>query len=74
MPWEGVRFRSKRLVPPRGEDATRIEVTATGPLTVEARLLYRSAAPRVVKEIMGDEAFPMEIVEMATARRALEDK
>jgi hypothetical protein len=70
-PWEGVRFRSKRLVPPRGEDVTRVEVSADGDLVVEARLLYRSAAPRVVEEIMGDEAFPMEIVEMATARREL---
>jgi hypothetical protein len=72
-PWEGVRFRVKRLVPPRGEDVTRVDLpeTAKGDLTVKARLLYRSASPRVVRMVMKDEAFPMEIVEMATARRVV---
>jgi Cytochrome c554 and c-prime len=72
-PWEGVKFRSKRLVPPRGEDRTSIRIpSAAGPVVIEAKLLYRSASPRVVREIMKDDAFVPEIVEMCAARREIE--
>ncbi len=74
-PWESVTVRSHRTVPPRGEDSTRLTVgplpRPKTPLTVEARLLYRSASPRVLREIMKDEAFDPEIVEMATVRRTI---
>jgi hypothetical protein len=75
-PWEGVRFRSKRLVPPRGEDVSSMEVAlpsgTTGKVVIAARLLYRSASPAVIRLAMGDEAFEAEVVEMCSARCEVE--
>jgi hypothetical protein len=70
--WEMTQFLWKRTIPPQGlaQDTVRCKLPAdtAGPLTVEARLLYQSAAPRLVAEIMGKEAFTPKVVEMATAR------
>jgi hypothetical protein len=43
-------------------------VEAAGPVTIEARLYYRSAPPHVVEEVMGDQAVSLKVVEMADAR------
>ena len=71
-PWEAVGFKWKRLVPPKATTRDRVNVelddAAAGPLSVEARLLYRIAPPKVVKMVLGKEAFEPRIVEMATAR------
>ena len=75
-PWEGVRFRSKRLVAPKGEDVEPVAVAlpagTAGEVVVQARLLYRSAAPHGIREVMGDEAFEAEVVEMCATRRTIE--
>lgn len=74
-PWEAVGFAWKRLVPAKESvrDTVRVALDgASGPLTVEARLLYRTTPPKVVKMVMGEEAFEPEIVEMATARAKIE--
>jgi hypothetical protein len=71
-PWEAVGFAWKRLVPPKGTTRDRVQVElrdgSAGPLAVEARLLYRIAPPKVVKMVLGKEAFEPRIVEMAVAR------
>ena len=70
--WEMTQFLWKRTIPPKSfaQDTVRftLPADASGPLTVEARLLYQSASPQVVAEIMGKEAFTPKVVEMATAR------
>jgi len=74
-PWEAVGFAWKRLVPAKESvrDTVRVALRgASGPLTVEARLLYRTTPPKVAKMVMGEEAFEPEIVEMATARTRIE--
>ena len=74
--WEMTQFLWKRTIPPKGsaEDMVRFvpPADAAGPLTVEAKLLYQSAPPQVVVEIMGKEAFLPKVVEMATARATVE--
>jgi hypothetical protein len=71
-PWEMAQFLWKRTIPPKSfaQDTVRFKLPAgaSGPLTVEARLLYQSAPPQVVAAIMGKEAFTPKVVEMATAR------
>lgn len=75
-PWEMTQFLWKRTIPPKGfaQDTVRftLPVDVQGPLTVEARLLYQSAVPQVVAEIMGKEAFTPKVVEMATARTTVD--
>jgi hypothetical protein len=75
-PWEATQVLWKRLIPPKGQQAERIKADVPagtqGPLTIEARLLYRSAAPHVLQQVMGDEAFVPEVVEMATAQAQVE--
>jgi len=70
--WEMTQFLWKRTIPPKGvaQDTVRITLPAdaAGPLTIEARLLYQSAPPQIVAEIMGKEAFIPKVIEMATAR------
>ena len=71
-PWEAVGFGWKRLIPPKESALDKVELTipagAPGPLTIEARLQYRIAPPKVVAMVMGDAAFVPKIVEMAAAR------
>jgi hypothetical protein len=71
-PWEMTQFLWKRTIPPKSftQDMVRFMLPAdvSGPLHVEARLLYQSAPPEVVAAVMGKEAFTPKIVEMATAR------
>lgn len=66
--WEMTTFLWKRTIPPKNSsrDSVTIDVPADShpPWTVEARLLYRSASPHVVKHYMQDEAFTPKIVEM----------
>jgi hypothetical protein len=70
------QFLWKRTIPPKSftQDTVRFKLPAdaSGPLTVEARLLYQSAPPQVVAAIMGKEAFTPKIVEMATARTTVD--
>jgi len=70
-PWEAKTFLWKRVILPKGKQTERVQFdvpTGTvGPLRVDVQLRYRSASPRVLREVMKDEAFEPEIVEMATA-------
>ncbi len=69
--WEMTQFLWKRTIAPKSfaQDTVRFTLPAgaAGPLTVEAKLLYQSASPQVVSEIMGKEAFTPKIIEMTTA-------
>jgi hypothetical protein len=71
-PWEATQFLFYRTVPPKGyagdQVTTQIPRGTAGPITVEAKLLYRSVSPHVVSEVLKDEAFTPKIVEMSTAR------
>jgi hypothetical protein len=74
-PWEIAQFLSERLVPPKGSDSERFDVTLPegwpGRLRIEARLFYRSASPKVVAWLMGDQAFEPKQVDMARAEATL---
>ncbi len=74
--WEMTQFLWKRTIAPKSfaQDTVRFTLPAgvAGPVTVEAKLLYQSASPQVVREIMGKEAFTPKIIEMTTARTTLE--
>jgi len=69
--WEAVTFLWRRQVPPRGETRDVIEAKipagARGPLTLRAKLLYRTAPPHVVREVMKERAFVPRVVEMCRA-------
>jgi hypothetical protein len=69
--WETSRFLWKRTIPPksfsRDTFAFQVPRGVTGQLAVEARLLYRSVSPAVVKQFMQKSAFTPKIVEMAHA-------
>jgi Cytochrome c554 and c-prime len=68
-PWEVTHFLWKRLIPPRAsaKDAFTVPVPAgtRGPLAIRARLLYRSAPPRVVRMLFGKQTIALRTVEMA---------
>jgi hypothetical protein len=70
-PWEISQFLWKRLVPARGLESDRFSVDLpggfAGPVRIEARLLYRSASPKALRSLMGNEAFEPKQVEMAGA-------
>jgi hypothetical protein len=70
-PWEISQFLWKRQVPARGSESDRFSVDLpagfAGAARIEARLLYRSASPRALRSLMGDEAFEPREVEMAAA-------
>jgi hypothetical protein len=70
-PWEVTQFLFKRLVPPKGSESDRFEVPLpaglSGALRIEAKLFYRSAPPKVVTSLLGDQAFEPKQVEMANA-------
>jgi hypothetical protein len=71
-PWEMERLTRKRTVPPKSFLSEKVQASLpadlTGTLTVEAKLLYRSASPDVVARILNEDAFTPKIVEMAKAR------
>jgi hypothetical protein len=70
-PWEVHQFLRKRLVPAKGSasDTFRTDVPRkfSGPLLIEARLLYRSASPTALGSLMGKQAFEPKQVEMTHA-------
>ncbi len=70
-PWEAASVAWKRCIAPKATDRERFRVavpaTARGPLAIEAHLRYRSASPRVVKDVMKDAAYEPRIVEMTSA-------
>jgi hypothetical protein len=70
-PWEVTQFLFKRLVPPKGSESDSFEVPLpaglSGALRIEAKLFYRSAPPKVVASLLGDQAFEPKQVEMAHA-------
>lgn len=74
-PWLGVSFGRKRLIAPKGTERETLRVTLPagleGELTLEAQLLYRIASPQALREVMGDEAFVPQVVEMASARQSV---
>jgi hypothetical protein len=65
-------FLWKRTIAPKSFAKDTIRFTlpadASGPLTIDARLLYQSASPKVIAEIMGKDAFTAKVIEMTTAR------
>lgn len=70
-PWELTHFLWKRLIPPKSSarDAFTVPLSrdARGPLTISARLLYRSAPPKVLRLLYGKDAPVLRTVEMARA-------
>ncbi len=74
-PWEVSQFLWKRLVPARGaaRDSFRVDLPVgfSGPVHIAAKLFYRSASPRALASLMGDEAFEPKQVEMASAEAAV---
>jgi len=70
--WEMASFIRKRTVPPKGSLSEKVLASLpadlSGTVAVEATLLYRSASPRIVSEILGEDAFTPKIVEMAKTR------
>jgi hypothetical protein len=66
--WEMTKFLWKRTIPPKSSsrDTVKVKLPAglKGNVTINARLLYRSVSPAVVKEFMKDKAFTPKIVEM----------
>jgi len=74
--WEMTHFLWKRTIPPKSfpRDTVRFKLPAdaSGPLTVEAKLLYESAPRQVIAEVMGKQAFSPKVVEMTTAKEVLD--
>jgi hypothetical protein len=74
-PWEVTHFLWKRLIAPKAtaRDAFHAPIPAgsRGPLTISARLLYRSAPPAVVRMLFGEEAISLRTVVMARATRTV---
>lgn len=75
-PWEMAKLVRKHTVPPKGSLSETVQAglptQLTGTLTIEATLLYRSAPPGVVSQILEEDAFTPKIVEMAKARTTVE--
>ena len=71
-PWEMSRFLSNRTIPPKGVShnkiAFRLPAAVKGPLTVEVRLLYRSAPPDVVTWLFPDKTYSPKTTEMTRAK------
>ena len=67
-PWEMTQFLWKRTIPPKSSLRDRVTVrlpeNVSGPVTIEARLHYRSAPPQLLAEVMQNEAFAAKVVEM----------
>jgi hypothetical protein len=71
-PWEMAQFLRKRTIPPKGVARESVSITVpgdlSGPLTIEARLLYRSAPPEVVEWLFPEGGYVPLITEMALAK------
>jgi hypothetical protein len=74
--WEMTQFLWKRTIPPKSfaQDTVRFKLPAdaSGPLSIDAKILYQSAPPHLVAEIMGKDAFTPKLVEMAAARATVD--
>lgn len=70
-PWEMTRFTKHQAIAPkataREKIVVRLPAGKSGPLKVQARLLYRSAAPSAVAEFLGDKRYVPKVTEMAHA-------
>lgn len=68
-PWEMVRLSHKRTIPPKNALKTPITPELpkdlSGPITIAAKLLYRSAPPGAVALAMPDKPLAPTIIEMA---------
>jgi hypothetical protein len=71
-PWEMRQFLSKRTIPPKGfvrdKLTAKLPAEIKGSLTVEARLLYRSAPPDVVAWLFPDGAYRPKTTEMTAEK------
>lgn len=72
LPWKATKVYSDKRVPPMGSLAQDYTVTlppgAALPLTITAKLNYRTAPQAVVDELLGEASFRVPIIEMATAQ------
>jgi hypothetical protein len=70
--WEMRSLIRNRTVPPKSflseKVLAKLPADVAGRITVEAVLLYRSASPGIVSQILGEEAFTPKIVEMSKTR------
>ncbi len=73
--WEMASFIRKRTVPPKRSLSEKVlaklPADPSGTVAVEATLPYRSAPPDIVSQILGEDAFTPEIVEMAKTQIAV---
>ncbi|MHB0866722.1 MAG: multiheme c-type cytochrome [Thermoleophilia bacterium] len=71
-PWLADKLLYDRRIPPRGSDAAdysfMVPAEASLPLRAQATLHYRTAPQAYVDEVMGDESFPLPIIDMAVAQ------
>jgi hypothetical protein len=74
--WEAARVLNDYRIPPMGYRLERysayVSADAKLPLTVRAKLNYRSVAPHLVKMLLGDQAFEVPIIEMTQAELVTE--
>lgn len=77
-PWEMARLTRKRTIPPKEASRTAISANLpadpSGQITIQAKLLYRSASPGVVALVMQGKAIAPKIIEMASTSVAVKAK
>jgi hypothetical protein len=71
-PWEMTRFTYQRTIPPRRAERETIKVklpeAVSGPVTIEAKLFYRSVPPSIAAQAISTQpAFSPTVTEMARA-------
>lgn len=75
LPWEAEKVYSDMRIPPMGTIGQNFTVTLPGdammPLSISAKLNYRTAPQSVVDELLEDEAFEVPIIEMTTAQASV---
>lgn len=75
LPWKAAKVYSDMRVPPMGSLAQDYSVTlpaeAAFPLSITARLNYRTAPQSVIDELLGDESFKVPIIEMTRAQASV---
>ncbi len=71
LPWKIVRFERMNTIPPKGSATENyaffIPPKTNGPLTVEARLRYRSLPQALADELLGEKSIKLPVVDMAEA-------